>query len=588
MKKFIALLLCLVMLFSLSSVAIAETVNFPTSAEYLSNIIVLLKKLIQSHIFGSDNSDTQSINYVALGDSTTVGFWLADYSYSHQHNGKYPVSGKFSEYSLFMDYLKSKYPNVTGTDLTMTGMRPIFLRAILSDSEFKKIANREASIFDTGFASHIGTIGGEYDDGGEYVNSAVAESLGIANAYNGMSGNDDSMREIFTAALKNANVISYDMFMIDTSINTLSAFSELDSTTATHKFADLMEEENYPEIAASANTLKLALQSVLKVGSFSDLSSGLVLVNNIIDTLLFIYADLAINFYKNMEWIYTNNENDPTVLIVMPSNYFPKIDVELGGITVSVTRLINCLLDAVNAYLISGNQYANRYTLVDCSDVSETCIAAYGQGVFNTEHEEYADYAMLWETTKGYLIDQKLAQLEDPMTFDQLTPSEQTQIKNNFAAACDSVYNPKNHVLIDITDFGSAFSDNPNNALFDGIDRSFYKTAERTDLINYSRDDDPVSDADKCALVLDLGDILLMGIHPSAKCCVDKVKAIEDAFSSAYPASSYYCVRLTNFAFNLFGSAVGIEASKNAVSTAIERYCTPIIDLSGLKAAKAG
>lgn len=549
-KKIIALLLCVVMLFSLGSVAMA--------------------------------ANTDTIHYVALGDSTTVGFWLADYTYSHQHNGKYPVSGKYSVYTLFMDYLTKNYSNVTGRDLTITGMRSLYLRGILDADEYAKIVNREKSIFDTGFASHIGTInGGDFDQGGEYVNQDAADALGIINAYNGMTGNEDSMRETFTKELKNANVISYDMFLIDTSINTLATFSKLSSTTPTHKFADLMKYENCPEIIPGADALRNTLQSYLSnAGISSKVANGLVFVNNIIDTLLFSYADLAISFSKNMEWIYTNNNNNPTVLVVMPPNLFPNVDAKIGGITINVTRLINLLLDAVNTYLIKGDPHADRYTLVDCSDASETCIAAYGQDVFNEAHEEFPDYAMLWYSTDAAFIEPKLAQLEEPVTFGDLTPAEQAKIKSNYAAACDFVYNPNNRLVLDLTDIGSTFAGNPNNVLFDGIDRNFYKDETHTELINYAKDNNPVTDADKCAMVIDLGDMLLMAIHPSAKCCVAKVKDIEEAFKSGKPANSYYRVTLTNFFVNLLDAIKGNEASKVAVINTLKKWFTPIISFS--------
>ena len=579
MKKLVALLLCLAILLSLGSVAAASPKVSLTDAALLTAAAITMTKLVKNHLLPAVDRYVNGINYVALGDSTTVGFYLGDYTYSHQHNGKYPVSGEFSEYALFMDYLTKKYSKVTGTDLTMTGMRPIFLRGILSDCEFQKIANRSEAIFDEGFASHIGFTDGEYKDGGEYCNADVAASLNIQNAYNGLSGNADSMREIFTTALKNANIISYDMLMIDTSINTLAAFSSMNSTEATNKFATLMKEENYSGVALGANALRLALQPLL---AQSALSAGLITVNNVIDALLFIYADLVINFSKNMEWIYKNNKNNPTVIVVMPTNYFPKVDVQIGGATISLTRLMDCLLDAVNAYLIKGCPYADRYVLADSSNANETCIAAYGQGVFNTDHAEYPDYANLWYVTENYLMNQKLAELTAPTTFAGLTAAEQSQVKANFAAACDSVYNPKNHLLINLSDIGLTISDNPNNALFDGIDRTFYKTASHTDIINYSQDDNPVTGADQCALVLALGDILLMGIHPSAQCCVNKADAITAAYESSRPARSFYCTRLTDFARNSVGAVLGSQKSQAAVSKTLSRWFTPIVDLSGL------
>lgn len=141
MKKIIALLLCLVMLFSLSSVAMAATPTaVPTKAEYVSKIVVYLHNLIQHRISDAADRYINGINYVALGDSTSMGYYVGDaphFSYSYQHNADYP-SSEYSQYTLFMNYLTGKYPTmkITGTDLSLPGFRPIMLRGILEQDEF--------------------------------------------------------------------------------------------------------------------------------------------------------------------------------------------------------------------------------------------------------------------------------------------------------------------------------------------------------------------------------------------------------------------------------------------------------------------
>ena len=79
-------------------------------------------------------AERKPYRYVSLGDSTSMGYILNDFNWSHHHPDG---ASAYANYARMMDYLKNTWnvKNLEGLDLTLTGCRPTELRAIL-DKDF--------------------------------------------------------------------------------------------------------------------------------------------------------------------------------------------------------------------------------------------------------------------------------------------------------------------------------------------------------------------------------------------------------------------------------------------------------------------
>ena len=548
MKKLIALLLCLAMLLSLCSVAMAapKTVSL-TDVAHFTTVAIAMTKLVKNCLLPAVDRYMNGINYVALGDSTTVGLFLGDYNYSYRHNTgvsgtDYP-SGEYSEYTLFMNYLKEKYPDteVNGTDLTLPGMRPIQLRGILGGAEEDAMLRaRTGSLEDTTYKQHLDV----------YTNQNPDYALKAANPYESYQ----EMSDTYIAKLKEADVISYDMLMIDSLPTLIAGLANVASVPVSlDMFPTLMEAEGYNLISIGANTLRVTLNNML---SRSDLP--VATINNLIDYLLFTYAGIVINVSKNLDWIYRNNRS-AEVIVVGPINYISNISVVLGNATINIGRLWDCMADALTAYLAKGDPHANWYHLTDSSGANEICMSAYAQGKLLTDPE----YTMIWDMMK-----------EKYLSSDIDLIGHDDEVKANIAAACNFLMtNP----IADPIPFMQSFQGGGagmENALYAGIDATI-------DGVNYSGV--VAQDSDMIALATALMfDDHRTGMHPSVEGCKDKVASIVAAYESCRPARDFYQTQRINFVRNSVGAVLGNQKSQAAVSNTLTKLFTPIVDLSGL------
>ena len=577
MKKLIALLLCLAMLLSLCSVAMAAPKT--VSLTDVARTAIVMKKLANSRIHDAVYRYTHGIRYVALGDSTSVGFFLGGtdektmYQYSYQHNNGYPVSGEYSEYKLFMDYLQNTYKltnaagNIQGKDLTLTGMRPIYLRGILDKCEYNKLNSRSTatSLYDGDYMSHMGP-----DGQGEYITPIDPDSDSWSWAQNGYDGWED-IHNTYTAALKWANLITYDMFMLDTTSMLTSVMSVMSAGEPTHKFADLMAaEDRFSAISIGANALKVALEAVLKS---SGANPALASVNNLVDSMLYTYANLCINFSKNVEWIYNAHllkmdVNNVTMIVITPANCLPPINLDIKGVSVNMNRLFDCLIDAVNAYLVNGAPHSDWYYLADTSNAVETCLEAYANGVLENQSGPNDAYGQIWQRVKENI---------DAEAKSALTDDDYAQIRKNITTSCKSIFDTP----LDIAAVLAMFDENSdadvdaNRALYAGVN---VQIGDKH--INYSSAT-PTS-LDQLALALTMAADMTIGIHPSAQCCLDKADAIKAAYESCRPARDFYQTQRINFVRNSVGAVLGNQKSQAAVSNTLTKLFTPIVDLSGL------
>ena len=515
-KRILSLLLCLIMLLSLGVVVFA--------------------------------TPAKSVNYVSLGDSTTMAFFVGtyedDYRFQHYDDDGTAHISDYSVSSLFSDYLQEQGFSVNTTDLTAVGMRSKELHAILDEDYFysmnpQQVSYRDSSGIqhDTWCLSHLDNY--MYKPYTYYNDSDVT----LADTYS-------RIHEAFTTAIENADIITYDLLNGDSLylMDRLGSLIGGDEDYATYygrdTLASLMKEAGYRRISNSIASLRKDIESTLEFVSLpADMITGIV------DAILYTFANRLVNFSATVDWIYRNN---PDVNLIVVSSYNPIVgfSVSYNHIQLNIGKLWDSIVEATTAYLVNGDIHSFRYHLADCSGGVENCIADFAQG--NIMDDAYAEFR---DTLKSKLK----AQTGETITIDASTAP-------NIAASCQ---NPT--IFLDA-------------ALSDGMDPDILFSPEK--LIPALTTSNPTKEA-KAALLLWLitGDSRGLGIHPSADGYKQKVTAIVRAYENHFAtARSTYLTRTIANTQDFFGDVTAAMAGNQdciySLHTNFVQRVTPLIRIS--------
>ena len=474
--------------------------------------------------------EAEELKYVALGDSTAMGFYVGnepEFTFSYKHNvgseNKAP-SSEYSEFAMFSKYLQE----VTGKtvkkdgDLTMPGMRPVLLRGILDETFYNTEMAKETTRYNDHFKSHMTAF-----SGGEY-------SL-YKNAYNKKDGKEfkydgyQQLHDDFTRLIKEADVITYDTLMVDFSLYMLAEVlpGVLYSKESCNAFQTLLNEEGYSSIAGSAASLESTLKSVLNKAGLTDTT----MIHNLLDVFMYTYAQFAINFSKNMDDIYRLNP-DVTLIVLGPTNPFDGVTATVGGVKLDLGKIWGYITDAITAYLVMGDPHADDYYFADCASVNgadEICMKAFADGRLFTD----ADYS------------QALTYFSQ--SYEALSTS--TYLQNMIKTSCQSFYD-------------------------NGLDITAVLNGDYSGLS---------SSAIALGMMMALNGI---GFHPTDTAYLAKEAAIEAAFQRGYAANGTYLARAIETSEYLTANAIGaiwnIGDSRNNLKTFFTDLFTPAIDLSAL------
>lgn len=520
MKKILSLFLCLCMLFSLSAVAFAGE-----STRAKSPLASLLS-------FYSAYRKNHTINYVALGDSTAMGYYMNDYHRSYQHNTSLDnVSSAYSEYALFKSYLQCTGNWVNGTDLTLNSMRPSELRAILDSS---------------------------------YYTSAVAAvqedslCLDYLKNYCDAYGTYTNLHNTFTEAIESADVITCDMLSGDFGLYFTDHLAKLfsdgfQSDDYQSEYATLMRREGYPALADSAAALNRTLRAALNGMGLMD-NELVGTLDLLVDLLLYCYAHCVINFSKTMDLIYGLNE-DVTLIIVGPYNPLTRLVGTYHGIEVNFGKLWDCLSEAITYYIVKMDPHVGQYLFADCSAGVNSFIDDFAGGHFLDA--EYASYQDLFFSYTGI----------DPANVDSL------QLSQNIQDVCNT--------SIELEYLLTVFS------LEDSDLQAEYQKAALANTTYDNQTYGESSAVSKTALLYSfVTQAHSCGYHPGVSGNQQKVAYIVKAYEQGDTADHTYCIRVADLAktlaVNFIGSALGCESSRETLQAVLTQLFTPIIRIDGL------
>ena len=491
-----------------------------------------------------------TINYVAFGDSTSMGYLMNDFCDGYvRMNYNNTKSSKFSTYSQFSDYLTQQGNIVSGIDLSMLGMRPSELRAILDGDYYEDQMSRPHNFCEDHMSGYIGVY-----------------------------GTYENIHSAFTKAISEADIITYDILMAEFGVylverieGFLSGSPYLDYDGAGENFAQLMRENNCPEIAASAEALSSKIQSLLAgAGLPADM------VSKVLDMVLYTYAHFAINFSVTMDQIYTLNP-DVELIVVGPVNPISHMTATYNGIDIDVSALLDCMISSIAAYTIKGDSHASQYLYADCTATGlESFIDDFAKG---TLFDPTADFYGAYSAYRKIFF----RGLSLPENFDTLvSPEVMAAINENIKATCSC---PR----FDLTNLLSVLSASEadsaaaiSRALFAGLDLSEMGIGDFSDLAVGN-----AAPADRFILLFFfISQARGSGYHPSAKGCLDKAAAIALAHQRGYTADGTYLARAIETSEYLTANAIGaiwnIGDSRNNLKTFFTDLFTPVIDLSEL------
>ena len=479
-----------------------------------------------------------TINYVAFGDSTSMGYFIGDYVDGYKrtdfpNNADNCASRTYSTYGQFSKYLSDTY-QVNGYDLTMTGMRPSELRAILD----KDYALRQG--FD-------GVRGGTPNN---FCNWHLDYYCSPGDSLNGYTKNNDTesdydgMHDLYVEKTKNADIITYDLLTQDFGGYFAERFMAMNDPDylndyGNDTYAKLMQEEGYPQIAQGAEQLRSKLESLLA-------STGLPVatINTYLDIVLYCYAHFAINFSATMDQIYTLNP-DVQMIVVGPFNTLRGLTTTIAGVKLDIGKLWGYVLDAITAYVLVGDDHAHQYLFADLGNELDLVIDAIARGELD----------MPANKTVKERICENLG----------LDDSSYAAVKGNIQKAAAITELP----LLELLGSQGNAEEMVGRALMDGLGAT-------------------ASDLDKAMLAFALRFNIksALGTHPSATGCQEKFAAVKLAFERGYTADGTYLARAIETSEYLTANAIGaiwnIGDSRNNLKTFFTDLFTPVIDLSEL------
>ena len=524
MKKILSLFLCLCMLFSLSTVALAGESTQAKSP--LASLLSFYAAYRKSH----------TVNYVALGDSTAAGYYMNDYHRSYLHNtNRENVSSAYSEYAQFKSYLQCTGNRVKGTDLTLNSMRPSELRAILDSSYYTSavVAGKEDSL-----------------------------CLEYLPYYCEAYGTYTNLHNTFTKAIESADVITCDMLSGDFGLYFTDHLSELLSggfqdSDYQSEYECLMRREGYPALADSAAVLNHTLRAALNGTGLAD-NELVGTLDLLVDLLLYCYAHCVINFSKAVDWIYGLNE-DVTLIIVGPYNPLTRLVGTYHGIEVNFGKLWDCLSEAITAYVVKVDSHADQYLFADCSAGVNSFIDDFAEGRFlDSGYKNYR--SMFYKYTNI-----------DSESF--VSGADLIQLSQNIQDACNAPVELENLIKVFSLDAKTlqaecqkaALVNTTRGAELSGEDITFSKTALLASFVTQER---------SC------------GYHPGVSGYLQKAVYIIKAYKRSYTADNTYFIRVSDLAkklaVNFIGSAFGFESSRNSLQAVLTQLFTPIIRIDGL------
>jgi len=335
MKKIISILLCVVMVFTMTAGVFSE--------------------------------DSKTINYVSLGSSQTLGYGLPSFYPTQMTNW----TGTFLE-NLAWDFLGWDAPTWNPTAIT-------------------KLNNAETGYNSKGFELDVeGSFGNllckQLSDRGYTVNYNQLSSAGfraqdllmflydnlgldlmqyITYLYEGsfidlyLGAYDEtaiqSMSEHFQNTLKDADIITYDLGCANFSLGLCSPLDTGADVNYDNFYTCIFTEDEYEQYKKYEDVAKALIRKTLNSYGIEETKD----IELLIDSVAYGFTAYCVAFDKSMEWIFNNNP-DATVIVMQIQNLIDGYILNYNGVELPLGDIMQVLITMANSYASSLSKYSSK------------------------------------------------------------------------------------------------------------------------------------------------------------------------------------------------------------------------------------
>ncbi|MBE6517049.1 MAG: hypothetical protein E7Z67_02545 [Thermoplasmata archaeon] len=361
-------------------------------------LCVLSPAIISSNDDGlSAASGDDEFVYVALGDSMSNGFGLAEYFLDNGDGYAPNVDGMDDNRKGFMmdtvgtypymlkQYLESRFDNVSDDPfmLAVSGMRTPELRSMLYD--------------DFSDTYHVDFKAGKNLD---LIEDAIAalDTVGYETTYQGM-------REYFQDRIKEADFITYNYFYDFGLVlsKTIMEFIGLDEKKAL-PFESYLSQDQIDKMDSYIESIFTEILDMIEEESPLDVDYEPIIdfARSIAEAVLYIVISYCDNFDANIGWMLANNP-DVHIAVIDTYNTFGDMDLVYENITVPLGKIYGLILEITNGYTKHFSQYSDDVYHVDIYDEIPLFATEFRDVDLNDIHlddntKRSAVYAtLLWE-----------------------------------------------------------------------------------------------------------------------------------------------------------------------------------------------
>lgn len=341
-KKFLALLLVLVLAFALCVPAFADS-----------------------------STQKKTFNYVSFGASNTMGYGLHGFlpvelysdpsvCYDNREGSAVAKDGYFTSGYVF--YPDNCYPQLVKESLQKTlgndydvvlnqcainSMRAYDLRYILDDDQPA----------DAYVRWRLGD--GSVDSGWIYdIERERNQTVTVAGAEYNYSKDKTDIRAEFKQAVIDADLITYDLGVNDFGVYLANRLADNNYDA---DFANIVGKENADIFYSVREELRKVVISL--VGDDID-ENTFEEIDFYLDTLAYAYTGFVVSFDEAMKIIYGLNP-DVDVVVVSIQNLLDGIELNLGGVVLPLGELFGAVLNLANTYTSILSPYASKYSYAD-------------------------------------------------------------------------------------------------------------------------------------------------------------------------------------------------------------------------------
>jgi len=352
-----------------------------------------------SGIFATEEKPT--INYVSLGSSQTLGFGLEGF-YPEQMKNWTETAKEVQDWD---DNLWQAATWNTASKGAMfypeTGYSPIGTNTVVDGAFSTLVKEALEKRYTVNFSQLAGASLRTRDLclflGEDYIPDAYSNMylLGEEKFTHLLTGEADievaipKIQDMYQTALKNADLISYDLGVGDFSLNLMTViFMGFDYDIATI----LSDEElnQYNNFRTTIWNRIIQLPAINKMDP-----EQLAYYQKLADNLAYFMLSYCKSFDTAMKWIFTNND-DATVVVMQIQNLLNTMNVESNGICVPAGSLVQILIDIANTYVSTLSPYAKQYYYARITDEQRV-------GIFIDELVEFQKHTPLSDDWKCIL-----------------------------------------------------------------------------------------------------------------------------------------------------------------------------------------